>query len=264
MLLLTSVSFGQEQKVKNTLSITIGASSLSRQDLIFSPLIHTDMTVLNVGMAYIRQANLFQKISLRYGNFNPSVSDPYDFTIHGETHTAHAHSFNFIDVDYLIGKNVKESGNSTFTAGGLFVMDVQALDYVYGRTSSFGYYSTLGLGVFGRYQHNIGKKGQFTANVQLPLVMWLARSPYLVNDDQFIENTTSHSQFKTLMSFIEDGQLVTWNRLQTFDFEAGYNYNLNEKWSLGVAYMLEFIHSSQPRNLVSNRQSINLNANFNF
>lgn len=263
-MLQTLYCLGQEQKVKNTLSISIGASSLSRQDLIFSPMIHRDMTVLNVGIDYTRQAKLFQKVSLHYGNFNPMVSGPYDFTIHGENHTAAPHSFNFIDVDVLIGKSVKESGNSTLTVGGLFAMDVQALDYVYGRTSSFGYYSSLGLGVFGRYHYNLGKKSQFTANVQLPLVVWLARSPYLVNDDEFIENTTSHSQFKTLLALMEDGQLVTWNKLQTFDFDVKYNYNLTEKWSLGITYLVEFIHSSEPRNLVSNRQSLNLNANFNF
>lgn len=256
--------FGQEHNRKNMLTLNLGTSYLARQDLIFSPMIHKDISFLNVGMEYTREAKLFQKGSLRYGNFNPGVSTPYDFTIHGESHTAYPHSFNFIDVDYLIGKNVKESRKSIFTVGGLFVMDVQAMNYVYGRTSSFGYYSTLGLGVFGKHQYTISKKSNLTTTLQLPLMVWLARSPYLVNDDEFIENTYSHSGFKTFMSFIGDGQLVTWNRLQTFDLDIKYTYTLNEKWNLGVAYLFEFIHSSQPRNLLSYRQSINLNANFRF
>ncbi len=256
--------FGQEQNRKNMLSLNIGTSYLARQDLIFSPMIHKDISFLNVGIDYTREAKLFQKASLRYGNFNPGVATPFDFTIHGESHTAYPHSFNFIDVDYLIGKKVKESPKSIFTVGGLFVMDVQAMNYVYGRTSSFGYYSTLGLGLFGKHQYTISKKSNLTTTLQLPLMVWLARSPYLVNDDEFIENTYSHSGFKTFMSFMGDGQLVTWNRLQTFDLDIKYTYTLNEKWNLGVAYLFEFIHSSQPRNLLSYRQSINFNANFRF
>lgn len=261
ILIWTTNGFGQEEKGKNTVSVNIGASSLSRQDLIFSHMKHSDITVLKVGLDYTRQAKIFQKLSLRYGNFDPMILDPYDFSIHGEAHTAYPHNFNFMEADYLIGKSLLKSD---FTVGALFVIDVQSLDYVYGRTSSFGYYSTLGSGVFGRYHYAIGAKSQFTAILQLPLVMWLARSPYLVNDDKFIENTSSHSNFKTLISLIEDGRLVGWDRLQTFDLDIKYSYDLNEKWNLGIAYRHEFIHSKQPRNLVSNRRSIDLSANFNF
>lgn len=262
--LLTLSCFGQKQEKKNMLSLNLGPSYMARQDLIFSPMIHKAFTGLNVGIAYTRQAKLFQKASLRYGNFNPMVSGPYDFTIHGDMHTAYPHSFSVIDLDYLVGKKVKESGKSTFVFGGLFVMDVQAMNYVYGRTSSFGYYSMLGLGMFGRHQYALNKKSTITTTLQLPLIVWLARSPYLVNDDEFIENTSSHSGFKTFTSFIGDGEFVTWNKLQTFDLDIKYTYNLNGKWKLGAGYVFEFIHSSQPRNLLSYRQSINFSANFSF
>ena len=262
--LVALTCFGQEQNKNNMLTLNFGTSYLARQDLIFSPMIHKNISFLNVGIDYTREAKLYQKASLRYGNFTPRVLTPYNFTIHGESHTAYPHSFNFIDVNYLIGKIVKGSPKSTFTVGGLFVMDIQAMNYVYGRTSSFGYYSTLGLGVFGKHQYIISKKSNLTTTLQLPLMVWLARSPYLVNDDDFIENTYSHSGFKTFMSFMGDGQLVIWSRLQTFDLDIKYTYSLNEKWNLGVAYLFEFIHAIQPRNLLSCRQSINFSTNFRF
>jgi hypothetical protein len=262
--LATLTCFAQEQEKQNMFSLNVGPGFIARQDLIFSPLIHKSFTFLNVGIAYTREAKLFQKASLRFGNFNPMVATPYNFTIHGETHTAYPHSFNVIDLDYLIGKNVKEFQKSTLAVGGLFTMDVQAMNYVYGRTSSFGYYSLLGLGMFGRHQYSLTKKSKIATTLQLPFINWLARSPYLVNDDEFIENTSSHSGFKTLISFIGDGQFVTWNRMQTFDLEINYIYDLNERWKFGAGYVFEFIHSSQPRNLLSYRQSINLSANFRF
>lgn len=256
--------FSQEQNRKNTLSLNYGLAYLARQDLVLSPMIHKGFSFLNVGLEYTREAKLFQKASLRYGIFNPGVSTPYNFTNHGESRTAAPHSFNFIDIDYLIGKNVNESQKAKLTVGGLFVIDVQPMNYVYGRIGSFGYYSTIGVGLFGKHHYTLNKKSYLTTTLQLPLMSWLARSPYLVNDDAFITNTYSHSGFKTLMSFMGEGQLVTWNRLQTFDLDIRYTYALNQKWNLGTAYLFEFIHSSQPRNLLSYRQSIHLSTTFNF
>lgn len=254
----------QKQEKKNMLSLNFGPSYIARQDLIFSPMVHRNLTFLNVGVNYTREAKLFQQAGLSYANFNPGVSTPYDFTIHGDAHTAYPHSFNIIDLNYLIGIKVKESRGSSLAAGGHFAMDVQAMNFVYGRTSSFGYYSTLGLGIFGRHQYTINKKSRLTTTLQLPLLVWLARSPYLVNDDEFIENTYSHSGVQTFMSFIGDGQLVTLNKLQTLDLDIRYTYDLTDKWKLGAGYSFEFIHSSQPRNLLSYRQSINLSVNFCF
>jgi len=255
---------GQEATRKNMWSFNLGMGHSARQDLIFSPIIHTDFSLLNVEIDYAREAKLFQQASLRYGGFNPMASSPYDFTTDGETNTAYPHNYTFIDIDYLIGKKIREFKKSTLTAGGLFGMDIQAMNYVYGRVSSFGYYSMLGLGVFGRHQYMINGKSRLTTTLQLPLVGWLARSPYLVNDDEFIENIRSHSGFKSFMSFLGDGQFVTWNRLQTLDLDMKYSYMLSEKWGLGVGYMFELIHTKEPRNLLSFRNSIKLSANFNF
>lgn len=256
--------FGQIPDRNNALSLNLGMSYIARQDLIFSPFIHSNFSFSNIGIVYIRESKLYQKVGLRYGNFNPMVSHPYDFTHHGETKTASSHIFNMIDLDYLIGKRVKNFGKSTLNAGGLFSMDVQVLNYVYGRIGNFGYYSSLGLGGFMRHQYRINEQSNITTTFQFPIVAWLARSPYLVNDDEFIENISSHSEFKTFFAFIGNGQFNTWNRLQSYDLDINYTYTLNEKWQLGASYLFEFIHSSQPRNLLSYRHSIILFTNFKF
>jgi hypothetical protein len=262
--LTTFICFAQETKRKNTVTLNLGSTYIMRQDLIFSPLVHSDLSFVNVGLNYSREAKLFQKASLRFGNFNAMVSTPYDFIIDDETNTAYPHSFNFIDLDYLIGKRIIDSNKSTITIGGLLVGDIQAMNYVYGRVSSFGYYSMLGLGMFGRHQYRINEKSKFTTTLQLPMVAWLARSPYLVNDDEFIENISSHSGFKTFIEFIGDGQMATWSNMQTLDLEVKYEFSLSERWELGTAYQFEFIHVSHPRSLLSFRNSLNLFANYRF
>jgi len=268
LLLMVSLSvincFGQDRIKKNSLTFSFGPGFIVRQDLIFSPFIHTDFSFLNAGLDFTRDADLYQKVSLRYGNFGPKVTAPYDFTVHGEAETAYPHNFNLIEIDYLLGKTIMESDKSTLTAGGLFTSDIHAMNYVYGRISSFGYYAAFGFGIFGKYDLALSEKSKVSTTLQLPLFAWLARPPYIGIDDEFIENISSHSGFKTFASFVGDGELVTWNRLQTVDLEIKYTYRLNDKWDLGGAYLFEFIHSSQPRNLLSFRNSINLFSTFRF
>lgn len=262
--LIVTQSHAQDSDSKNRLTFNFGPSLVTRQDLIFSPNIHTDFTMLNFGLEYIREANLFQKVQLNYANYNPMVLKPYDFTEYGEPETAYPHSFNFIDLDYHIGKKLQETEKSALTVGGLFSANIQATSYVYGLFSNLGYYSALDLGIFASEKYKLTEKSYLTATIQLPLMAWLSRSPYLVNDDEFIENISSHSGFKSFTSFIGDGELATWNKLQTFDLNVKYTYNLTDKWDVGMGYAFEFIHSSQPRNLLSFRNTLNLFATIKF
>jgi hypothetical protein len=262
--LLAINCLGQELNRNNTLSLKWGPGFISRQDLIFSPFIHTDFSLTNFGVDYTREAKFYQKASLNYAGFNPMVSSPYKFTIYGETEEASTHHFTMIDLDYLIGKKFRETDKSTITAGGLFSADIQSMNYVYGRISSFGYYSAFSLGIFGRGKVLLNEKSSLSATIHLPLVAWLARSPYLVNDDEFIENISSHSSFNSFLAFIGDGELVTWNRLQAVDLEIKYTYRLSDRWELGAAYWFEFIHAGQPRNLLSYRNSLNLSVIYKF
>src|SRR6478735_5100802 len=136
----------QDTIQKNTLSLTWGPGLIARQDLIFSPFIHNDLTFINLGLEYKREAKMFQIARLRFASFNPMVAKPYEFTIDGKTEQAYPHTFTIVDVDYLLGKKIKETEKSSLTVGGLVTVDVQAMNYVYGRISSLGYYSAFGLG----------------------------------------------------------------------------------------------------------------------
>ena len=263
-LFTVNISYGQERNEKSSFSLSLGPGYIIRQDLMFSPFIHSDPSILNVGLNYTHQAKLFQTVNLRYGNYSPTLSEPYDYSIHGENETAYPHSFNLIDIDYLIGKALTETEKSKLTAGGMVSADIQAFNYVYGRISSFGYYSAFGLGIFGRYGVALNDKSKIEASLQLPFFAWISRPPYMGIDDEFIENISSHSGFKTFMAFIGDGKIVTWNRLQTVDAGLTYTYSLDDKLDIGAGYLLEFIHSSQPQNLFSFRNSISISLTFGF
>lgn len=268
LVLITTFTYcclnAQEHIRKNKLEINVGFGHIARQDLIFSPFVHKNLTFINLGVEYSREGKFYQKIKLNYAGFNPMIDKSYQFTEYGETEDALPHNFNLIDLDYLIGKKIHEKEKHILTAGVLFSTNIQAMNYVYGRFGNFGYFANLGLGLFIRENIKINDKSNINATLQLPVISWLARSPYLVNDDVFIENISSHSGIKSFIGFLGDGEMVSLDQLQTVDLELKYNYQINKKLGLGAGYNFEFIHSDNPRNLLSFRNALNISANINF
>lgn len=258
------VSNGQEIERKNAFSLQLGFAHLTRQDRIFSPMVHRDGSVPNFRIQYDRNARFSQRVLVSYASFQPMVNGPYEFYMHGVGETAGPHYFTMVDLSYRLGKSTKLAENSTLDYGGFLQAKVQAMSYVYGRISSFGYLAPFGLGLSGTYHYEIQPKGTVSASLNLPLVSWVARSPFLVNDDTFIENIASHNSLTTFLAYVGDGKLGTWNTIQYFDLELAYQYRLGERWQIGAAYWFEFIHHSQPRPLLSFRNSLNLTGTFSF
>lgn len=254
----------QAQDTKNCIQLQIGLSNIARQDLVFSPFVHKDFSPINIGIRYQREKKFYQNIHLRFSSLKPSFIGPYEFFDDNETKQTSPHIFTMIDLDYWLGKEFRRRSKSITKAGIAFNADIQALNYVYGRTSFFGYYSAIGLGGFISQTYNANKKNKITGQIALPLFNWVARSPYLVNDDEFIENISSRSGVKTFFAFIGDGNFATLNKSQILDFRLNYAYKLNDRWELGVDYLFEFIHSKEPRNLLSYRNSIFINGTFKF
>jgi hypothetical protein len=244
-----------QRDTSSQLSIYIGPAMLSRQDLIFSPFIHKDLSPLSLGLKYEWDHTLHQFLKLDYAGFTAGVETPYDILVDGETETVFPHSFTFIGFDYGAGKWLGDNVRSPSLLGGSLNMDVQAMTYQYGRSSFFGYYATIGIGVWYKKYFHMGDRHQLSAQVEVPLVSWYARSPYLVNDDEFIENIYSHNGFTTFFAYLGDGELVTWNKLQTVNAGVDYQYELSDKWSVGASWKFAFIHASDPLPLTSVQNS---------
>lgn len=252
------------QELKNNLQLQIGIGHISRQDNVFSPFIHQDISPINLGVRYQREDKFYQNVNIRFALLYPYHTDAYQFFDNNEIKTTSPHGFTIVDLDYWIGKAIKETDNNSTKIGFSVNADVQALNYVYGRISSFGYYSSFGIGGFVYHNHKFNEKNHLSGYISLPVISWLARSPYLVNDDEFIENTSSHSGVKTFFAFIGDGKIATFNQLNIVDISATYTFVISSRWGLGFGYLFEFIHSNRPRNLLSYRNSIFLNTSFQF
>ena len=249
-------SFAQRDTASHIL-ISIGPSHMARQDLIFSPFIHKDLSPLSVGVKYEWNKKLHHFLRLDYAGFSTSVEPPYDILVDGATQSLFPHTFTFIGFDYAVGRWIGEDSKNPSLLGPSINMDVQAMNYQYGRSSFFGYYSALGLGAWYKQYYQLADRHQLTAQVEIPLVSWYARSPYLVNDDEFIENIYSHNGFTTFFAYLGDGKLVTWNKLQTINAGVDYLYTLSDKWAIGAAWRFTFIHASDPEELTSIQHNLN-------
>jgi hypothetical protein len=246
----------------NQLRLDYGLGHYARQDQVFSPFVHADGSGLNTRLSWLRGARLRQFAELEFGSYNPILVPSYTYDSDQQTYP---HSFLLVNLTYGLGKNVDiHSSNSALSLGGFVEADVQASTYNYARNGSFGYFASFSLGGWAAYEYTINEKHTVGTRLLLPLVSLVARSPYLVNDDEFIINTYSHNGVKTFFAYLADGKVQTLNKVQQLEVILNYDYKLNDHWSLGAAYAFRFIHATEPLNLVSYRNTIYLSGTYTF
>lgn len=248
---------------KQSVSIQWGPSYTAQQDLIFSPNIHQDLSLGTLSIQYANQNKWFHQLKVAYVGyqFDPQFST---YLLEGKDETVFPHSVMNIDLEYAFGRMIKPTSSFPTAVGIVSVNELQSKNYSYGRIGSFGYFLHFGLGVFAQQQLNFGDKHQLSLYAHMPLVSWTARSPYMVNDDEFIENIASHSGFKSMMAFIKDGKVQTVGDVQNVDFRTKYLYLIAKKWSVGGEYGLELWHQKCPKNFLSYEHQLQIIAQFNF
>jgi hypothetical protein len=219
--------------------------------MIFSSFRHTDFAPVTFGLLYEKNKRVHQFVNLDYAGFSAGLETPYDILLDDSIATADNHSFTFVELDYGWGKWLGKNQVIQSLVGGSFTIDIQASNYNYGIFGFFGYYATFGAGLWYKGIYQVSDRHRITGQAEIPLVSWYARSPYLVNDDEFIENIYSHNGFTTFFDYLGDGELVTWNKLQAFNLSLDYLYTLSGKWSIGAGWRFSFIHATDPLPLTS-------------
>lgn len=243
----------------------LGASHLARQDRLFTPFVHSGVSVQQLDLGWRRSARLEQFAELHYGGFAVSRFDAFEFTSAPETepYRAYPHGFTFVDLRYGIGKKWP-AGHWTLAAGGALDNDVDALSYQFGRVSFFGYFAAFSLSPWFEAARPLGAKGRVELSVSTPLASWTARSPYLVNDDEFIENTLSHSGLRTFLAYVADGSFVLPDRFQKLGFSAAYTHTLGRRWTAGLRYRFQGLRHTEPLTLISYQNDLRLEVGLRF
>jgi hypothetical protein len=250
LLLHTATAFGQDAGYR--FSLGLGLDAVARQDQIFSPFVHQGASPVHASLSWERSGPTAHLLELRFNSLSADRGPSFDYyrIPEPERFSTYPNYFTLVELNYGLAKTV-QAGRATFRLGGMLENNVQAMNYSYGPFSFFGYFAAFGAGPWASLSLPAGRNGAFDAGLQFPLIAWTARSPYLANDDEFIENTASHNGFGTFVNFVADGSLHFPDRFQKLTASARYRRTAGKRWEVGLAYRLQFIRQADPLSLIS-------------
>jgi hypothetical protein len=245
------------------ITLAAGASYVAHQDLSHTPLVHGGTTPVSLGIRFDRPGRWQHFLAANVSTVESRRGDSYPILFDDHGHDTHPHAFVFFDASYGIGRRIPARAGSA-VLGAAARLDLYATDYSYGLETNFGYYISPSLDLWYRHEIELGSRHRASARAQAPVVAWVARSPYMVNDDRFIENIASSNPLRIALAFLADGELAAWNRMQRLDLGFDYHYLLSRRLEVGAAYRFAFLRDEEPRTLTSVRSSVDLTTSIRF
>jgi hypothetical protein len=243
------------------LTVAAGASRVAHQDLTHTPLVHGGTAPLSLGVRFERLGRWRHFVAANVSAVDSRRVDPYPVLFDDHAHDTGSHAFVFFDASYGVGPRIPVPAGSA-ALGAAVRLDLHATDYTYGMEKNFGYFISPSLDLWYRHEVELGPRHRASARAQAPLVAWVARSPYMVNDDRFIENIASNDPLRIALAFLADGEPAGWNRMQRLDVGLDYDVALTRRLDVGASYGLAFLRDREPRPLTSIRSSVALTASF--
>lgn len=252
------------QHIEQNISVSGGMSFLARQDLVYTPFVHAGISRHSYQLQYQRSGNNFQFAEVGFTYNTSQLGESYEMDMDDHVHMILPHEFLHIHLAYGFGKPIETEKTYQSWVGCAIQSDLQAGYYNFALSTMFGYFINQSVQAWYRRAYTFNEKHSLALHASIPIVSWMARPPYLAEDDEFIENISSHNNSKIIMAFIGDGQLVTWNRLQRLKLSATYQYPLTTRVHVGAEYRFDFIHTSLPKTLLSYQQHISIRTTFKF
>jgi hypothetical protein len=247
------------------IGLSFGGQYVKRQDLVLSPAIYKGVAPLNIQLHYqSNKSRTIQEVSIHAGMFslaaNPSFS--YIEPEEGKTVKTNPSRMLLIDACYTYLRRFSDEKPMNWAIGGVFDNQIIGHFQEYGYGSAFGYTTVSALSLAGQWQWALGKKGQLSVKAFTPLVSWVARSPYALNDDGFIENQQSHRSLKTIGYLIADGSWASPTAFQKFNCHIGFSHKISNRFSLVLSDDIEIVRAKQPRPLNSWRNQLSVGLAF--
>lgn len=258
----------QDERAYNFLGLQYGLHLFARQDLLFSPMVYHAVTPINANLNFTNEKeSRVHWVELEFNLYDVSWHEPYNYQTGFdsiETHTTRPAGYTVVSLRYAFLKSVSEAPSLKFYAGAISDNQINAIDNQYAQFSTFGYFAHLSLAPVVKASYIISPKHQLEVVAWLPLISWISRSPYAVNDDEYIQNNADHHGVKTFFRYLGVGNIHLINRYQQFNLNAGYTYLLSDHWRIGAKYRFEFMRDTKPLTMISYQNFINLKTSFQF
>lgn len=245
---------------QNALELTYGLQHNQRQDLTFSPLIFKGTAPINLGLSYQRTGKKSQtKAHIDLTGFACRSVAAFEYSKWDEVEPLTVPPSNF----WMIGigadhhRQIGGSGRPiTWYAGLSLHAQLGALFYEFGEYGAFGYTTVASLSPSVAGLWKMGEKTSLHCSLSLPLLNWIARSPYAINDDEFIERQSNHRAIKTLLRLSGDGHWASLVQVQAGRFSAKFNRSFQKNWALSLGYNFSLLRAQGPHPLTAIEQGL--------
>lgn len=242
------------------LSLTWGTTHLKHQDLIHTPFVHTGAGGNAALLRWERRGEWVQFAEGAYSSLPSSLVEPYPISHEDHHHRTMVHQFHLANAQLGIGRTLTPRWSGRPALGLSLRFDLQATDYTYGTEPNFGYFLSPSLNAWAGWVHDLPGGTTLGGSVVAPIAAWVARSPYMVNDDAFIENIAAGGPVSILAAFLGDGSPATWNRLQRVGISADLLLPIWDRWEVGLSYRFDMLRHSDPLPLSALQNSVGLAA----
>lgn len=268
-LLLAACSLkAQDEKAGNKFDLQYGIHIFARQDQLFSPMIYHDASPVNLSLGYSNKKEQrlhFAEAAFTY--YNAAWHDQYNYQTGFDsikTQTTLPSGFTVVTVRYAYLRDLNVVSFGSWWIGGITDNEINSIDNEYGPSATFGYFAHFSIAPIVNWQYQLADRHVFHASSWLPLVSWIARSPYAIQNEEYMINNQNHNGFKTFWNYLGDGNLHLINRYQQFNLNCDYQYSISGHWNIGAEYRFEFFHDSKPEPVISYQNFFNLKASFLF
>jgi hypothetical protein len=262
LLMGTTLLSAQETK-SNALGIHLGMGNLQKQDLIFSPFVGRDWSPLNVLLEYEHRGKIDQRASIRFGQYSDFIGESFSYYSRDIEYDKYPHSFTNLDLNYSLSKSVWQTSQWTISAGGRIRNRFQVSNFEFGHAGQFSYHLAIGLDALVEAEYRTGKHA-VNLILTLPVISYLARSPYTGLDDHYLERIMVHGDLKIFWEHLKSGTIQSWGTSRMMDLEIGYNYALNSAWDIGITYLFSMTLHTSPVQYTSIENIFYIGTTFKF
>lgn len=255
--------FAQDNQ-NNNLGFSTGYSFISKQDLVYSHFRHSGISTFNYRIKYRYENDLIHLLESSISANKIERFEPFIMEMGHHSHKTHPHEFVNFKLYYGIGTVINDNNVYKEWIGGSINSDIQAAFYNFVLSEMFGYLIDNSLNVFYNRKYKVHDNHNFIFSLEIPMISWLSRPPYLAEDDKFIENISSHNKSRILFAFIKDGEIAFPNKIQKVNFNFEYHYNLLNNFSFGIDYYFSFTRTTKPKTYLNIINNINFLTTYKF
>lgn len=249
-----------------TLGITYGYQHYSRQDQLFSPLVYNGTAPLNLKLTYnVNGKVTHQQAYLSFGMYNMQAHESYDFTEEFDqlkARTLYPSSFQMIRLGYGYERKFGNGKKLQARAGLRLDGQIEAMFFEMGFASIFGYTTSFSLAPSIGLNYKLTEKTTLSGQLAVPVIGLVARSPYALNDDDYIERQSSHNNLTTIVQLIGDSELRSFGTYRQVDVGLHVQHQIARNTAISLGWQARWYEITEPKRVLALQNGFHAGVHF--